>query len=66
MVIEFEFTNKKIKKFEGGSILESGLNFIKNQQTFTIPRMATKEEEEFYKKSLSSHKGSEFVEVKHI
>ena len=63
MVIEFEFENKKLKKFGGGiggSIIDNALSFIKNNEK-PIVRKATKEEENVFNKNIKIDEG--FVEV---
>ena len=63
MVIEFKFENKKLKKFSGGNIIESGFSFLKQIEKPLI-RNPTKEEEEFIKQNLiKKSSGSGFVEV---
>jgi len=63
MVIEFQFENKKFKKFGGslgGTILDSALTFVKNNEKPKV-RKATKEEENLFKKNIKIGEG--FVEV---
>ena len=74
MVIEFNFENKKLKKFSGGNIIESGFSFLKKLEKPVLSiRKATKEEENLFNKNIkiggerilsSETHGSGFVEVK--